>query len=118
MEVESLAAASGYIQGKVSLIGFCIRWAHAGCYSGKHSIAFFVGIERAVSGLTGLLSEKGRPDTLIFRGAGDVCMLCSGCFSVGGSVAECQCGQLKMTAPCVCVMSWWVKNKNVCGACF
>lgn len=80
MEVESLAAASGYIQGKVSLIGFCIRWAHAGCYSGKHSIAFFVGIERAVSGLTGLLSEKGRPDTLIF-GALEMYV----CYAVGVS---------------------------------
>ena len=47
-----------------------------------------------------------------------VCMLCSRCFWVGGSVAECQCGQFNMTAPCVWVRSWLVKSKIVCGVCF
>lgn len=62
--------------------------AHAGCYSGKHSIAFFVAIERAVSGSAGLLSEKERPDTLIFCSGrwGDVCMyVMQSVFLVGGS---------------------------------
>lgn len=55
--------ASGYIQGKVSLIGFCIRW-FAGCYSGG-SIALllllfglFLARRSVFCSPTGLWREK------------------------------------------------------------
>ena len=115
-----LAAASGYIQGKGSLIGFCIRWAHAGCYSGKHSIAFcfcFCFFYLADSRGLFLLSEKERPDASRFflrhwgsRGeaaaAARKCVCIRYCIAVGrlegGGEKNVQCGQCKMMASLLC----------------